>query len=103
MVSQVDDATYPLEWVKRLFRQKHWFVTLTAQSSALDLGLDDEDIADCIMNCLTGAHFYKTMPAEKRPGLMQDVYRITYQGRCIYLKLQVSEENWAVVVSFKEE
>jgi hypothetical protein len=78
-------------------------VTLTAQSSALDLGLDDEDIADCIMNCLTGAHFYKTMPAEKRPGLMQDVYRITYQGRCIYLKLQVSKENWAVVVSFKEE
>jgi len=103
MVSQVDDATYPLEWVKQLFRQKHWFVTLTAQSSALDLGLDDEDIADCIMNCLTGAHFYKTMPAEKRPGLMQDVYRITYQGRCIYLKLQVSKENWAVVVSFKEE
>ena len=103
MVSQVDDATYPLEWVKQLFRQKHWFVTLTAQSSALDLGLDDEDIADCIMNCLTGAHFYKTMPAEKRPGLMQDVYRITYHGRCIYLKLQVSKENWAVVVSFKEE
>lgn len=45
----MDDATYPLEWVKQLFRQKHWFVTLTAQSSALALGLDDEDIADCIM------------------------------------------------------
>jgi hypothetical protein len=78
MVSQVDDATYPLERVKQLFRQKHWFVTLTAQSSALDLGLDDEDIADCIMSCLTEAHFYKTMPAKKRSGLMQDIYRITY-------------------------
>ena len=78
-------------------------VTLTAQSSALDLGLDGEDIADCIMNCLTEAHFYITMPAEKRSGLMQDVYRITYQGRRIYLKLQVSKENWAVVVSFKKE
>jgi len=55
------------------------------------------------MNCLTEAHFYKTMPAEKRSGFMQDVYRITYQGRRIYLKLQVSKENWAVVVSFKEE
>jgi len=102
-VSQVDDATYPLEWVKQLFRQKHWFVTLTAQSSALDLGLDDEDIADCIMGCLTEAYFYKTMPAKKRSGRMQDVYRIAYQGRRIYLKLQVSKENWAVVVSFKEE
>jgi hypothetical protein len=99
----VDDATYPLVWVKQLFGQKHWLVTLTAQASALALGLDDEDIADCVMNCLTEAHFYKTMPAEKRSGLMQDVYRITYQGRRIYLKLQVSKENWVVVVSFKEE
>ena len=54
------------------------------------------------MNQLNETHFYKTMPAEKKPGLMQDVYRITYQGRRLYLKLQVVN-GWAAVISFKAE
>jgi hypothetical protein len=42
------------------------------------------------------------MPAEKKNGLMQDVYRITYKNQRIYLKLQIAND-WAVVISFKEE
>jgi hypothetical protein len=42
------------------------------------------------------------MPAEKKPGLMQDVYRIAYEKRRIYLKLQVANDR-AVVISFKGE
>ena len=102
MAVLVEEATYPLDWLKQLFGQSRWMVTLTAQNSALDLGLDEDDIFDCIMNDLAETHFYKTMPAEKNPELMQDVYRITYQGRRIYLKLQVVGD-WANVISFKEE
>jgi len=98
----VEEPTYPLDEVKQLFQQNRWTVTATAQTCALDLGLDDEDILDCIVNQLNETHFYKTMPAEKKPGLMQDVYRITYQGRRLYLKLQVVN-GWAAVISFKAE
>lgn len=67
--------------------------------SALEMGFDDEDIHDCIVNDLEETHFYKTMPAEKNPALMQDVYHITYQGHRIYVKVQVNV--FAVVISFK--
>ena len=53
------------------------------------------------MEHLAETHFYKTMESEKKPGLMQDVYRITYQDEHIYLKLQVHGD--VIVVSFKEE
>ena len=96
------EAAYPLDWIKQLFQRKRWIVTITAENCALNLGLDDEDIFDCIVNYLNETHFYKTMPAEKKPGLMQDVYRITYKNQRIYLKLQVAND-WAVVISFKEE
>jgi len=40
------------------------------------------------------------MESEKKKGLMQDVYYITYQGVRLYVKLQVNVQ--AVVVSFKQ-
>jgi hypothetical protein len=102
MVVLMPEAAYPLDWIKQLFQRKRWIVTITAENCALNLGLDDEDIFDCVVKYLNETHFYKTMPAEKKPGLMQDVYRITYKNQRIYLKLQVAND-WAVVISFKEE
>ncbi len=98
----MEEATYTLDWIKQLFQQNRWIVTTTAMNSVLDLGMDDEDIFECIVIHLNETHFCKTMPAEKKPGLMQDVYRITYEKQRIYLKLQVAND-WAVVISFKEE
>jgi hypothetical protein len=69
---------------------------------AFGVGFDDQDIVECIGDHLDGAHFYKTMLAHKRPGLMQDVYRITYQGEPIYLKLQIVSGN-VTVISFKAD
>jgi hypothetical protein len=40
------------------------------------------------------------MESEKKPGLMQDVYYISYQDLQLYVKLQVVVN--AVVISFKE-
>ena len=74
---------------------------MAAMDAAVELGFDEEDMRDCIVNHLEETHFYKTMESEKKPGLMQDVYRITYQGERLYVKLQVVIN--AVVVSFKEQ
>jgi hypothetical protein len=43
------------------------------------------------------------MPAEKIPGLWQDVYKIHYQGVRVYLKLQIGASGHSVIISFKED
>jgi hypothetical protein len=43
------------------------------------------------------------MSAERAAGLMQDVYKITYESQRVYLKLQINKANVAVIVSFKED
>lgn len=78
-----------------------WIITGSARDTATEIGFDDEEIYDCIVNHLTDTHFYKTMPSEKKSGLMQDVYRITYQNEHLYIKLQVCGD--AIVISFKQE
>lgn len=69
---------------------------------AFAVGFDDEDICECIREHLDGTHFYKTMAAAKRPGLMQDVYRVTYRQQPVYLKVQIVGAV-AVVISFKAD
>ncbi len=92
--------SYGLDLIKGLMKDGCWIATVAAQDAALELGFDEEDILDCIVNYLEETHFYKTMESEKKAGLMQDVYHITYQGQRLYVKLQVSGD--AVVISFKE-
>jgi hypothetical protein len=82
-------------------RDGSWFMTGTAVDTAGELGLDEDDVFDCIVNQLSETHFYKTMAASAAANCMQDVYYITYNGVRIYLKLQVRVE--AVVISFKEQ
>ena len=96
----MEGPTYPLSLIKGLLSEGSYVVRTSALDSALELGLDDEDIYDCIVNQLQETHFYKTMESEKKKGLMQDVYYITYQGVRLYVKLQVNVQ--AVVVSFKQ-
>ena len=93
--------SYGLGLIKGLMKDGSWNATVAALDTAMELGFDDEDIYDCIVNYLEETHFYKTMESEKKPGLMQDVYHITYQNERLYVKLQVVVN--AVVVSFKEQ
>ncbi len=95
-------ARYTLEDVQRLVRRGDYRITVSARIGASDLYLDESDILDCVL-LLEKRHFYKTMPASKAPGLHQDVYRLRYQSRSIYLKLQVNRSGAAVVVSFKRD
>ncbi len=95
-------ATYPLQKIQKLVAGGHFHITRSSLDGAFGLGFDDQDIVECICDYLDGAHFYKTMSARKRPGLMQDVYRVTYQGKPIYLKLQIVSGN-VTVISFKAD
>lgn len=95
--------SYSLVQLKVLIGSGKYQLTVSCFQSALLMGFSDEDIADCIVNFLEPSHFYKTMAAEQKPGMMQDVYKITYEGRRVYLKLQISQSGPAVIVSFKED
>ena len=80
-------------------RDGSWYLTESARDTATELGFDEEDIYDCVVNCLAETHFYKTMAATAKAGLMQDVYYITYYKQRLYVKLQMNIQ--AVVISFK--
>ena len=93
--------TYSLELVKGLMRDGSWAMTDEALDTAGELGFDRPEVFDCIVNHLSEAHFYKTMPAKKFANCMQDVYHVMYEGVLVYLKLQVRTD--VVVISFKQQ
>jgi hypothetical protein len=95
--------SYALLRLKELIQDGKYWITVSAFQSAALMGFLDEDITECIVDFLAPSHFYKTMPSEQRTGLMQDVYKITYEGKRVYLKLQISQSGHAVIVSFKED
>jgi hypothetical protein len=95
--------SYPLKQIKQHIQQRNFRITETALQGAAMMAFLDEDIIDCVTTCLADSHFYKTMPAERVPGLMQDVYKIRYEGERVYLKLQISKSGHAVVIAFKAD
>jgi hypothetical protein len=95
--------SYPLEQIKQLFGNGNYRITESAFQTAALIDCLHDDILDCVMNYLCESHFYKTMVSDKVPGLMQDVYKIRYEGQRVYLKLQINKAGCAVVVSFKED
>jgi hypothetical protein len=94
--------TYDLEAVQRLVGQgpiTRW-ITRAAAEGAIELGMNEDAIVEAVL-MLTSAHFYKSMEAEQRPGLWQDVYHLPYGRRELYLKLQIAYDGHAVVVQCK--
>jgi hypothetical protein len=96
----VQKPSYSLAQVKGLMKDGGWILRESALDTAVELGFDQDDVYDCVVKHIEETHFYKTMESEKKKGLMQDVYHITYQEQRLYVKLQVNVQ--AVVVSFKE-
>jgi hypothetical protein len=90
----VGEPSYPLDQIKGLMRDGSWMLTRQAADDALALGFDEQDVYDCVVNYLAGTHFYKTMESEKKPGSMQDVYRITYAGEHLYVSFKFGCRRW---------
>jgi len=97
------EASYALLPMKELVKEGRYLVTSSALQSAALMGFLNEDITDCIVNFLEPTHFYKTMASEQKAGMMQDVYKITIEGKRFYLKLQINQSGLAVIISFKED
>lgn len=96
-------SSYDLVQVKALVRAGAYAITNSARRDALQLAFSEADILDCILG-LDESDCFKTMPAEKAPGLMQDVYRPLYEGQRLYVKLQIATSvsgGTTVVISFK--
>ena len=93
------EATYSLARVHGLVQQRRYRITSTATADAWALGLYESDICQCI-TALTMNDFYKTMESQGWRGCHQDVYRPTYCGISLYVKVQVVEAT-AWIVSFK--
>lgn len=93
-------ATYDLPSLQAEVAAGRHLVTLAALQDAGALGFDRDDICECVL-ALGKADFYKTMPSNKRPGTMQDVYRTTYCDVPMYVKLQHHSD--VCVISFKRD
>ncbi|HEY0037069.1 MAG TPA: type II toxin-antitoxin system MqsR family toxin [Longimicrobium sp.] len=93
--------TYDLSEIQRQIRTGRYVVTGSSRAGAELLGLDESDVVACV-GLLTRVDFYKSMPSEQVPGMWQDVYRPTYEGRALYVKLQQRGDRLVVVISFKE-
>jgi len=95
--------SYDLDQIKTKVRAGQFLITSTALDGAFLLGFDRYDIQDCVLG-LDEADFYKTMPAEKRQGCMQDVYRPRHLNVHVYMKLQLTQSlEQAVVIAFKKD
>jgi motility quorum-sensing regulator / GCU-specific mRNA interferase toxin len=96
--------TYDLRRVQQLVGQGPISsrITRAARRGATELLLDEFAIVEAVL-ALTPTDFYKSMEAEKCPGLWQDVYHLQFRGLHLYIKLQIAVEGLAVVVQFKEK
>jgi motility quorum-sensing regulator / GCU-specific mRNA interferase toxin len=94
--------TYDLQRLQQLIGQGPLTrrITNSATDAAALLGLGEDDIVEVVLS-LAPAQFYKSMEAERRPGLWQDVYHAAYHGVGLYIKLQLEPAGLAVVVQFK--
>jgi hypothetical protein len=81
--------TYSLSEIKNLIKKDYFRVSETALKNAgQDFGISRSDIALEIL-ALVEDNFYKSMPAEKAPGLFQDVYIKNVKGIIAYIKIQI--------------
>jgi hypothetical protein len=93
-------ATYPLSEIHRLLDAGRIVFTNSSVQAARALEFDQTDIQDCVRN-LKEHELHKTMPANKVPGLFQDVYYTEYDSVQLYVKLQIARDSRAVVISFQ--
>lgn len=79
--------SYDLAEVQALVGAGKYRITMSSLAGAAAQGFDEEDVVACVLG-LEPTDFHKTMPAQKVPELMQDVYRPRYLGVRMYVKVQ---------------
>lgn len=96
---------YSLEAIKKAFSNPEQLggnITLSAFSSAQEVGFTTEDIIKAIQ-MLKQNNFYKSMNSYADYKIWQDVYYLTYQGVKLYIKFSIKENGKFLLLSFKEK
>lgn len=93
---------FSLARIQSLVAAGEYHVTDAARRDAEALTFDEDDIVECI-GMLAGDDYSHTLAGEMRPGTFQDVYRKRMHGFPLYIKLQLAEPEWAVIISFKRD
>src|SRR5215212_5300572 len=98
------DPTYDLSEVQEKARVGFLNFRREALDGAAELDLDRHDITDCVLS-LKACDFHKSMDADNPRwiGCRQDVYKPTYGGIQIYVKIQYWPANRLYIVSFKRK
>lgn len=105
--------TYDLRTVQELVGFGDFELQAPCKDGMCSLGLAVEDVQECICS-MVAEDFYKSDPSELFPGLMLDIYRPQFEGRKLYVKIQIvgivrrngpklSYTRRVNVVSFKEK
>lgn len=96
-------AHYPLELILQLIDDDQYRFTRTARASIrFELNIRLEDAVEIIQE-LRPTDLYKSMTTHFDHKLWQDVYKPDWEGIPLYIKLQVNEEDGAVIISFKKQ
>lgn len=88
-----------------LANQHTRIVTRASRAAAASLGYSSEEMIVQRVRLLDPSDFYKSMEAYGNHLLWQDVYRAYEAGDPdrLYIKLQMSTDGKAVVISFKKD
>lgn len=95
-------ATYDLYKIQELLRTpENRIITRKCFQNAVSLGYSSEEEIVARVLQLRPSDIYKTMEAESKPGLWQDVYHLNEGSTILYIKLQLSFDGKGVVIQFK--
>ncbi len=98
------ESTYNLYEIQDLIKNPDTrVITRRCRTEASSLGyINDSEIISRVLH-LKKSEIYKTMPAERCPGLWQDVYRTNDGSTELYIKLQKSyDDKKGIIIQFKE-
>ncbi|TGK79216.1 type II toxin-antitoxin system MqsR family toxin [Leptospira bourretii] len=94
--------TYSLEKIKKLIAENKCYMTARATEEAWDqFALNEDEAIEEVLDLKTG-NFTKSMHSNQKAGLFQDVYKKSISGKDAYIKLQISKQGDAVIISFHE-
>lgn len=97
---------YSLDEIKVLIcNEATRVITQTALNHAVGLQLGNNEskvIVECIKS-LSPKDFFKSQPSDRDHSLWHDIYRPTFRGRRLYVKVQIGHDGKAVVIQFKRK
>lgn len=94
---------YSLLKIKKLIEVKKYRFTFSSRKTITeDFNITTEEALSAILK-LTAKQLYKSMQSIEDASLWQDVYHKTIGDKTAYIKLQISKDDNAIIISFKKK